>query len=99
MTTAIAAAREAHIARAVELATGLGHDICMGVGPVRTECGRCLKAAVRRDMSYGPAATAPCPPIAVWHWNPYDPDDRGEAYYERLTAVRRHLGLIPPPPP
>jgi hypothetical protein len=99
MTTAIAAARERHVARAIELATGLGHDICMGVGPVRTECGRCLKAAIRRDLSYGPAATKPCPPIPEYHWNPYDDNDTGQAYYERLTAVRQRLGLIDPPPP
>lgn len=97
MTTAIETAREAHIARAVELATALGHDICLGVN--RTECGRCLKAAVRPDLSYGPAATGPCPPLPVGTWNPYDANDTGQAYYQRLTLARQRLGLIPPAPP
>jgi hypothetical protein len=93
MATAIAAARERHIARAVELAASLGHDICMGAGPVRTECGRCLKTAIRPDLSYGPATAEPCPPVPPWHWNPYDDSDRGEAWYERLTAARQRLGV------
>jgi hypothetical protein len=97
MTTAIAAARELHIARAAELATALGHDICLGLN--RTECGRCLKAAVRPDLSYGPAATESCPPLPARTWNPYDDNDTGQAYYQRLSIARRNLGLIPATPP
>jgi hypothetical protein len=97
MATAVAEARELHVARARELATGLGHDICLGLN--RTECGRCLKAAVRPDLSYGPAAAEPCPPLPVSTWNPNDDEDTGQAYYLRLTAARQRLGLIPAPPP
>jgi hypothetical protein len=92
MSTAIAEARERHIAHAIELATALGHEINMRPGT--GECLRCLKFPVLSDLSYGAAARQPCPPFPEWRWNPYDDSDRGEAWYERLTAVRRKLGLI-----
>jgi hypothetical protein len=97
MATVTEAARAAHIARAIELATALGHEINMRPGT--GECLKCLKFAVRSDLSYGAAATGPCPPFPVSTWNPYDENDTGQAYYLRLSLARRRLGLSYTEPP
>jgi hypothetical protein len=96
MSTAIAAAREAHFARAAEMAVTLGHEI--NTRPGRGECLKCLKFSVWSNLVYGPATTEQCPPFPVSTWNPYDDEDTGQAHYQRLNAARRRLGLIPPLP-
>lgn len=58
-------------ARAIELASALGHDI--DDRPGRMDCRRCLRVALRRGFVPGTATEEPCQEPREWHLPPEDP--------------------------